>query len=1249
TGGSGGNGGFGVGGTINLVADGGQIVARSGQLIANGAGSDSGVGGSDGAGARRGASGLIGNGSGGTISLVIDENNNGIDGGIAFEGSASLIANGSSGNGLSGIGGTVFIVDEAGNGNGGITLGSLAVEALGFNSNDGAGFFVRSTDGAIMVESNATINVGGSAGFNLEGTGGFEVRDTLEINAARDVDIQLFSLDPPDIGIRAPVAITGGQNIAQAVGDPAVSAGNIRITAGDSFTSNDGVRTVAADSIRVRAEQNIFASDLQAGNDIFLSAGTNVGLVDVLITGIVSGGGDGLPSNGNLVVQAGLLTLGEGAGEFGRSDAEFFGNISVTGLIDVAAGGSVLVRDGAQLVADNAVQMFSGDDIIIEAGALVSAASNPLPDSGYGSVDPRTRPSNLRLVAGAITPVTPLEPGNISTILIEGRLESLNASVVMSADAIQALSGEVDSLSLFADIVNAPANGEPRSDDGGRLTAQCVEGNICLASIRATEIVEIGQSGVPIDLIVTDANVSAQRVAVTTRTGITLGREGVDTLFSAGESLRLQTTEGNIELLGGAQLTSGEVRLFAEQGSLLGNGIITSGNDIGISVADSISASVIDAGGGLFRADAIGSEGPFELPGDFNVGFLGLGNGDAAIIAGRSIQVGQVSLGDRDVRFIANGAAFLGGTSGVNQIDIEADSIEFGEISAGFDINLNATSQIFGQSAEAGGSFRADSGGFSVANINASSLVEVTSGEIDFGGIFAGGDVNLTSGGAVNGQVLFGSGFVTIDSFGGITLDQLAAGFDANLFSSEGGIEVITDTNVGGMIDASALGMSFRSEGGMSFSSAEAREGNILLTGGGGTVAANNVLAAGDIVVVNQGDVLIGSASAGFDGFDDRSGRLAGGAMPQFLTPGEGMIDIAATGSITLNADVVAKTDLVVNADGLLTVNELATGSTIFLNSGDIAITETGRVGSADQTQSVSLRNNSGGTMTIGGAGVTSGYSLSNAEAQRIVSNGDLTLIAPALESGNNGDESGVPGPITGGFNAPMNAVTGPFALVLDTLTISVSPGSGSPGGVGMDGNLVFLADGIARVVGAVTLSDAINNALVIDATGAISVNAATGRLAAVNNNAPSGRLSLRGQDIFVLTDSAFADIQGLDAAGVDARLAQRDTIPVDTALLRAGGIVLETLGSDVLIQNTAIGTDFADRRGFVAGAEGISVRLGGSGVISINGIIDPGGTPVTGVDVIAATTITGPVAAGSTINGCLIADPASCQATPPP
>lgn len=184
-------------------------------------------------------------------------------------------------------------------------------------------------------------------------------------------------------------------------------------------------------------------------------------------------------------------------------------------------------------------------------------------------------------------------------------------------------------------------------------------------------------------------------------------------------------------------------------------------------------------------------------------------------------------------------------------------------------------------------------------------------------------------------------------------------------------------------------------------------------------------------------------------------------------------------------------------------------------------------------------------------------------------------------------------------------------------------------------------------VDGARTLSTANGaNLLAINAGNDLRLNAQGGNFhsedASVNI---VGRTGLTAQSKVATTVSAASGIEDATVADADAdaRLANNDGITRDDGLFQADSLTFN-VNNGLFNQNNATGTDFDDRLGLRV--NNLTVNGPGSGNIGIvvNGVVAGN----TGISSIAPTIISGAFVPASTINGCVIANLASCAPPTP-
>ncbi len=348
----------------------------------------------------------------------------------------------------------------------------------------------------------------------------------------------------------------------------------------------------------------------------------------------------------------------------------------------------------------------------------------------------------------------------------------------------------------------------------------------------------------------------------------------------------------------------------------------------------------------------------------------------------------------------------------------------------------------------------------------------------------------------------------------------------------------------------------------------------------------------------------------------------------------------SGAGGVTLGA-VQAGGTLLVNTPGTLTVNGTASGTVVNARSGDVAIASGGSIGTAGTTTQILLINNSAKRSYYGGSGNAAGYSIGSGEIGHLYAD-DITLIAPQVS------QSGLPDVTIGDMT-----VTGGQLGALGTFSIQ-TPGS-------------ILIDGAVRFTGLGS-----GNAFTLYAGPSIVLDNQLGSVdLRGSGNALAGSIDFTADTIMAASSAAQSALAGLtDPAAIDTVLGSNDGAVKDLGVLRADAIRF-TVSNALYIQNTGAGSLYPFRRGFTAGAGGLTISAssfsgapssgsaspsGSAPLVVINGQATGGSTVVSGLDTIPLVQINGQPApastgalAGSTINGCDFTDIGNChQALPP-
>lgn len=1207
TAGAGGDGGAGFGGSLSLVAQGGTLVGGSIDLTSTGTGGAAGVGGyvyNPSAPGSYGPNGINGSGSGGTVSLSALEGSPGV---ISL-GSVGIDASGLAGGGditVPTVGGAITITDASTDPAGLITLGSLFAVSAGGSGTPG-NFTMAGDSGPITVNGNVIVDVDGNILFDFAGTGQLDAAGVTTLSALGSITVNHTNNAGPTLSID--------------------SLGAFTATAGGNFTIGSGAIVSSDDTVIVRAEGAIDVDDIRGVGLMDLSAG----LGNTVNNASVSGAPTIVPIGALSLVVSGLTITagGDDNSEVEQFDpsysAQITGTVTSTGYIQVEAGGTAIFGPGSSTISDNGLLVRTGDDIIIGSGALVEAAANPAT-----AVNPAflfTNPNNLFLLAGDISGSELISPINspIFSIVSTGTINSNTFAAVLTANAIFGTGGVLTGAYIAADINDAPGAGVAQRDDDGLLTDPCLEGNICLGTVSATNRIEIGQASNNdvIAFYAETGDANADTILITTRQDLTFGTVGLPSSLNATSQFSAISLTGDVNLLD-ATITSDLIQISAA-GSLLGSASLVSANDIGITVAGDINAALIDAGGQLTTVAGVGGalETSYSVPGSFTVGSLVQGAATAVnIIAGGDISIGSIVTPGQAIQLTANtGTAYLGTTSaiGASSIDVTAESIEFDDLAAANAISLVSTVGDITGGLLANRPFAPTTPFGGTGSLVAGGAISLDSaGDIQFGSGTAGGNFIAQAGNSILFDSAATSGFLdfganqaitgtgtaqaNIGAFfaagpGGIDLAALVAPF-ATLFADGGPVRVSSAT--ADFIYADGSDIFLRATGSLSLQ-ANATNGGI------------DVRAAGDLAV--ELAQATGSVALAADGGDLLILPVIDGP-PGPATSGL-TVDLFAAQDIVVTGDLYADQSLILAAGGLISIEALATGQTISTRSADMNITATGQLGDAARTVDILIGSDGSEPMTLGGDGTAAGFALSAAEIGQIFGVGNL------------------------GFDAIAPSAAGP-ALIIGDLTVGVSD-SANAGQIGIGGTLGFSTDGGVLVNGALLVDRAgPNTALEIIAGQVLRIDSRIGNLRLEDpNGAATGQVFLAATDVYAVTDEALADLDGLSIDQITDRLALNDGVDRPDGVIQADSLTISTSASSVFIQNTAPSTEFVDRRGIVVGTLVLTDSAGTVMPIVINGIIGQ----AQGVDAIAATDVQASYDPRSTINGCFIISPAACS-----
>lgn len=700
--------------------------------------------------------------------------------------------------------------------------------------------------------------------------------------------------------------------------------------------------------------------------------------------------------------------------------------------------------------------------------------------------------------------------------------------------------------------------------------------------------------------------------------------------------------------------TTGGRLLFTDSTSVPGGGLAISGalavDGSGTSLAGFTGIAVSASGNPV----QVGGDADFMTEGPLSFAFGGGGgmavtggltgySGTRIDIGHATRSVGSDSLSAATMLLHAAGGISLTGDSRLRAGGLLTMLALGGDISlspdasivAGGDLRLFAQGSVLGAGASltAGGSAAIGLGGTGdvlLGNLSSGGLLDqanASGAALGSGGLAVGGDF------AVSGLLAVGPGSGTL-SARSFSIGTLTGGSQA--LSATGGVtigdaalagvlSIVTpgSAQLTGSVDAGAIDINagsvgvagivaragdlqLRSVANLSLTSGQAA-GNVLLQSSGGSLTVGSALAGRTLTLSGRGIGAQALASGGGAVLDAGGGDLVVNdiAAQGAISAAGGNILIGAIGAMSI-ADVIGSGAVTLSAGGLMSLSGQISGGSVSLSSGDILIGGGARIAAMGQLRFAAIGQQ---PAVIGGADAVGGYSLSAAELARV--------------------------------SAANMLLSGAGDIVVRDLTVGATmlPGAGV---------LSIHTPARLRVEGALRMTDRSGQGgLSLSAGQRIEVIGDTGFIdLSDGGGALGGVLTLSSPAIYAATLAAIADVDAAtNLAAREVRLPLNDGLVNDAGLLRAGSIAIDALRG-VYIQNVGASASFADRRGFTANSLAV---MGGSGQpeIAINGRIALAtGGFATGLSALPLVAISGSYAAGSEINGCLIAGAGSCAAS---
>lgn len=1126
--------------------------------------------------------------------------------------------------------------------------------------------FTPPPPGSVTLTNATARNMIGISALDIIGTGtwnaGEDIRiigngivNLANITAGNDIDIsapgnvRIATATTTNLGLDTRQILFGPQPIFSV--QPAIGNGSDISIASASGSVSTGMSN-AFDDLTIMANGNAALGTARAGNAITASGNAlsytstqSGGTTDLSSSTTFTGGestsgdvftasADGGLSIGSvsavnladIAADSGTLSVGTitSAGDirirnFGAGLTEVITSANATGDVTVSANGTITigaVTAGGTYIDAQTQRLRDGNAFIssfgnVAIGAAVARSMIGVGARNVSSTGLLTAGEDIRVEANGIIALASASAGDDLTLLGNGDVSIANGTARGTGpDGRQILLRTSPVLTLSAQ--NSIA-------DNSNIVINSTTGSINVGILSAANMVSAGATGsVAFTRLASGANTLLQAGS-----GITGGN------IMAGTSIDVANSTLGAVALGNLTAAAGSISVVNPRDASAGfaagplmdrtvtTGVLSASGDVLVQGKGNVTIQSATAGNDFSAASAL----------NLTIGDVTAGR-DLAAISGASSIIGNLVAG-RDVGAVSV-AGFIQGTTTVERLDL-IRNVTIGSATAGDDVVVSALGILrtgnlsttgLGQDGTAIPTPPGFVGGFldsPGASIFARGTQSVTVGQVESRGNVQLLNVARAFGGATFGT---GSGGLTAGPVTAVTPVAITSDASDALLSTVSGSRVTitsgarvtgtTITTTGGDLNVTApAGISLMRTNLIGGATLTAVNGAVTVDTDLRSTAAVNATGT-SITLRSAADINLGSVTA---------------------TSGDAVI--TAGGSANLSGPASAQAALDVTAAGSISVASTALGATIALRSSDIVINSAARIGALGRTTQLILANNGNRQTQIGGTGGT-GYNLSSAEITRLAA-GSIAINAPVI---------GSPAVTT------LGSTRSPDVLI-DAFTIDAATQ------LGVNGSFSIVNAGKVRVVGSIAfagLGD--GNTVAIRGDEAIEI-LDNGRIALTSLSGLGGLLDLTSHNIVAASSSALVDFAAApNVKAISDRAARNDGTINDDGWLQAGTIRATLLGSTFIIQNSGIPSpgrfNFDARRGISVGAGGLTI-IGGDPTarIIVNGRQANGaGGFTTGLKFLPLVRISGAAGApfstlfdiDSTINGCSILRPASCQ-----
>ncbi|HEY1172521.1 MAG TPA: hypothetical protein VGH19_14220 [Verrucomicrobiae bacterium] len=1038
-------------------------------------------------------------------------------GNLLVTGTATLAAGGtitldSAGNDFNTVsstaGGNVTLVDVDNIDLGASTIGGgLTVTAAG----------AITDSGALTVTGPTTLTAGAANNITLDNANDFGTVSVVSGNNVLLVDVNGINLGASTVsgtlGVTAngPITDSGALVVTGAATLAAGAANNITLDDANNFSS-----------VGITSGNNVVLNDINA---IALNASTVSGTLSVTAVGAIT-------DNGALVVTGAATFTAGAANDITLDNANDFSSVGIT------SGNNVVLND-INAIALNA-STVSGTLSVTAAGAITDNGALVVAGAATfaaGAANNITLDNANNFNSVGITSGNNVTLNDINTI-------ALNASTVSGTLTVTAAGVISDNGALLvtgATTLTAGAANNITLDNANNFsTVSVVSGNnVSLNDINA---LDLGASTITGTLTVTTAGAITDSGDVTVggATSLTAGAANDITLNSAGNDFNAVT------VVSAANVTIVDVDdITFSASSTLATVAITG---TAITLPSSITTT---AGQTYTGAVLIGSDMTLSSTGGGNLTFTST--------------IDSTSGGAKDLTLSTSGTVNItgavGGTAPLDVLDIRANAINFGAITASTSVTLRPFT--------AGTAIGVGDTGitFNISDMELDGITSplVTIGDSTSGAITAATTESITIGYGItlvnNSSVTFGAntfsttGALTVNANGAIT-DASGATISVTGLASfnAGAANSITlgdnggDTINFGTLTVNGNNVTITEDSAMQFAGSSTIAGNLTVTTQAGDItqaAGSSVTVTGNANLTSAGNISLGAQG----GPNVNFGTLTFTSVTVAIYETSG-ISLIGTSSATAVALTALNGDLTDDVNASLTVTTsaivsapngnilLGESNTDFISFGELSVFIINSPGTATITENDStVFSSNNGSSVNGNLTINSGGSITDESNTSLVVTGNATFNANLGASD-----------ITLGDNGGDTVNFGSLTVVGNNVTITEDSSTLITG--------INTVNGFLNLTSAGTIADA--TGVTINVTGNASFNATA---AAITLGDQGGDTVNFGSLTFNTTGGAVAITEDSDTGLVGSSTA-------DSLVLVSSGAVQDTSGASVVVDN---------------------------------------------------------------------------------